>query len=147
MGDLEYAKHVKCCLCQELVLLSGWCENCQRWPINITPRRWCERAHPVDPEGLCFTCNAIVLTRLEVGNAEWRDTGKVENLLSREENHQWLKALMAGLKDFGSPRRVRQAPLTPEQKAVLAAEHAHIRATVPALVGGEAQATQDGGGA
>src|SRR3970040_1303515 len=70
-----------CCLCREFVLKSGWCENCQRWPINITPRRWCERAHPVDPDGLCFTCNAIVLTRLEVGNGEWLDTGKVETLL------------------------------------------------------------------
>lgn len=128
MGDLEYSKHVKCCLCQELVLVSGWCENCQRWPINITPRRWCERGHRVDADGLCVTCNQIVLARLEPGNAEWRDTGKVDRLLTREENHARLKVLMASLKGFGSYRpRVRAPKLTPEQATAIAAEHARVR--------------------
>src|SRR3990167_2117786 len=108
---MEQLSKVKCCLCGECVLPSGWCENCQRWPINITPRRWCERGHTVDPDGLCYTCNAIVLTRLEAGNREWLDTGKVETLLSREENHLRLNALMAGLKDVGSQKRVPQATI------------------------------------
>ena len=128
MGDDQRSKSVKCCLCGELVLRSGWCDNCQRWPINVTPRRWCERAHPVDPDGLCSTCNAVALTRLDPANGEWRDTGKAPPLLSREGNHARLKELLGKLKDFGSWKRPHRGPKIPPEKATeLAHEHAEIR--------------------
>ena len=121
---------VACCLCKQAVLMSGWCDNCDRWPINITPIRWCERGHRVDVDGLCMGCHMIVLTRLEPLKGEWRDTGEVAKLLSREENHQRLNELMAKLKAFGSPPPRKREPkhtISDRKRAELAAEHAHVR--------------------
>lgn len=85
---------VKCCLCRKPVLMSGWCDNCQEWPINITPVRWCERAHRVDADGYCSACAIIVATKLEPQAGCWWDTGVVGKLLSREENQRRLTNLI-----------------------------------------------------
>ena len=86
-----------CCLCREPVSKSGWCLNCRLWPINITPIRWCERAHRVHPDGFCAGCVQYVATRLEPQAGSWHDTREVAILLSREENHRRLQALLPQL--------------------------------------------------
>lgn len=102
MGIQQADSSVKCCLCGEHVLKSGWCDNCRTWPINITPRRWCAQAHPVDQDGFCGQCQTYVLTRLEAENGEWTDTGKVPQLLSREENLRRLRLLDLAMRSVGS---------------------------------------------
>lgn len=97
MGSESDAKRVTCCLCHEQVTASGYCEMCQRWPINVTPHRYDEQGHRVEVDGFCKTCLDYVATRLEHGNAEWVDTGIVPKLLTREENkRRWheLRATM-----------------------------------------------------
>lgn len=79
---------VRCCLCREPVNASGWCENCQRWPVNITPIRFCDRGNLVDPDGFCRDCVTYVSSRLEPDNGEWVDTGRIPVLLSRQENQR-----------------------------------------------------------
>jgi len=108
---------VKCCVCGEHVLASGWCWNCRTWPINITPRRF-HGHHLVDVDGFCWTCKTFELTRLEASNGEWRDTGVVSKLLSREENQRKLRSLMVRIPEGGG--------LTPISKGFQVEEAAEI---------------------
>lgn len=93
----EHAKSItmtmRCCLCRQPLIRSknGWCENCQTWPINVTPLRYCERNHACKPDGWCPGCNDYVLTVLEPKDAQWIDTGIVANRLGKEK----IKALVA----------------------------------------------------
>lgn len=87
--------HVKCCLCRAPLKSGkgGWCENCQTYPINITPVRFCGQQHRVNPDGWCYACDAYVLTSLEPINAQWIDTGKIPKRLGKER----VKELVAGI--------------------------------------------------
>ncbi len=88
-GDNEQPQEAsglpKCCLCREPVEHSGWCRNCNTWPINITPRRWCELGHPVGVDGICRECGKGILHELLPEKGEWRDTGRVPNLLGKQQ--------------------------------------------------------------
>ncbi len=89
MGERMGAdSQVKCCLCREPVIASGWCENCQRWPVNITPIRFCEHGHAVTWDGFCQGCMDYVATRLDAVAGEWVDTRQVSHLYGREENQR-----------------------------------------------------------
>lgn len=93
---------VKCCLCRQPASMSGWCENCRTWPINITPIRWDAHGHRVDSGGFCWTCLNYVLSRLEPKPGEWIDTVRVPKLLSREENARRMHYLSAWMSSGGS---------------------------------------------
>jgi len=68
----------------------------------------------VDVDGFCSACNAILLNRLEPGNAEWRDTGKVDTLLPRQENLRRCREITAMLGSLGPWTRTRQVLDVPE---------------------------------
>lgn len=107
MGDQRDV--VKCCLCRQPVEASGWCGNCDRWPINVTPIRYCRDCQGrVDPDGLCLRCVAMVASRLEPRRGQWADTGEVNRLLGREENQRRMRTLMLQL-DQGGPVRIAEA--------------------------------------
>jgi hypothetical protein len=72
----------------------------------------------VDPDGFCPECVAYVLSRLEPGNGEWRDTGRVSKLLSREENQRRLRDLMAGIETAQLAKHPKPAPVAEQKKAL-----------------------------
>ena len=103
MGGTDQNRPVVCCLCHDPVEASGWCGNCQRWPINITPIRFCLKAHRVDPDGFCRVCVDYVRTQLFPGNGEWRDTNQVAVLNTKRENQRLARDLADQLSGPGWP--------------------------------------------
>lgn len=77
---------VKCCLCHEPVMSSGYCPNCLTFPINVTPLRYDAANHRLDPDGWCRECRCFQANELIADNAEWMDTGNRQRLLTKEEN-------------------------------------------------------------
>jgi len=102
---------VKCCLCRKPLKRSkhGWCDNCETYPINITPLRWCPRAHKVTPDGFCQECEAFTNTALEPVNAQWIDTGVIPNRLGKEKVHELVAGIVETLSGPGWPEK--QVPL------------------------------------
>lgn len=111
MGERESKPGLKCCLCGDPVTPAGYCEGCQRWPINAQPKRWDERGHLVGPDGFCLPCMAFTMTEMLGQAGEWVDTRRVPKLLSREENRRRMgemaKILEAGILKAQLPREQR----------------------------------------
>lgn len=124
---------VKCCLCHEGVSSSGFCTNCNHWPINVTPRRWDEGGHLVDQDGFCRVCLQYVLNQLTPGVGEWVDTRKVRSLLSRDENKRRIHGLVdlvnAKLLQGNKPLVARD--IEAEKRAILDQEKARTAERVP----------------
>lgn len=134
MGTDKRNAGVICCLCRDPVLPSGWCDACQTWPINITPRRWDERGHLVDPDGFCRACGDYVLTKLDPRPGEWVDTRIVPRLLHREENLRRWKALGASLDAKTINAQLKHRDLQAEKAKILDDErkrHERDREEVP----------------
>lgn len=94
-----------CCLCREYVERSGWCANCQCWPINITPIRWCDSGHHVKPTGWCASCQAYRLTELLPEPGVWHDTNYVPRLLTKDEVQRLSREVQAMLSVPGWPEK------------------------------------------
>ncbi len=97
---------IKCCLCGHYVTMSGFCQQCQRWPINVTPIRWCERGHRVDVSGFCQECKAYATTELLPAKGEWTDTNVIPKLLPLVENQQRMRDLVDSLAEHMSRARI-----------------------------------------
>jgi hypothetical protein len=100
---------VKCCLCHAAVEPSGWCAECRTYPINVTPLRYCDRAHLVTVRGWCAQCNAYVLPELDAQPGEWRDTARLSRQLTRRELSELSGIVVASLSGPGWPEL--QVPL------------------------------------
>jgi hypothetical protein len=96
---------VKCCLCRAQVRHDGWCDACNRWPINCTPIRRDEAGHAVGVSGWCATCNAFRDTVLEPEECEWVDTGITAKMLGRMVNQRKAAELSAILSGPGWPEK------------------------------------------
>ena len=97
---------VVCCRCRdEVTKPSGWCENCDRFPCNVTPRRFCERNHPVDIDGFCWECREFIQRPLQYTPTGWVDGGAIRTLLSKEENQRRARELAETLSGSGWPEK------------------------------------------
>lgn len=105
MGATSETETVACCLCRESVSPSGWCHNCRTWPINVTPIRYCQRAHRVNPDGWCRECAAFVATELLPENGEWRDTGYIPKRLAKSDVQAFGRQVAATLSSPGWPEK------------------------------------------
>ena len=121
MGTNDHNR-VKCCLCREPVEPCGYCENCRTWPITCVPHRWDERGHTVDHDGFCWTCLTYVMTQLEPHKGEWRDTGRIPVLLSRDENQRRIRGLVAQMAAAMVAHQPTVRDLEAEKRAILAME-------------------------
>ena len=99
---------VRCCLCRNPLTKSGngWCYNCETYPINIIPIRWCPQAHKVNPDGVCKECEAFTNTALEPVNAQWIDTGVIPKRLDREKVKALVADIVAKLSGPGWPEKI-----------------------------------------
>ena len=102
---------IRCCLCRNYVTLCGWCEHCERWAFNVTPRRWDEAGHAVGPDGWGFQCGQFVMTELLPEHGQWRDTRIVPVLVPRAENQRRMGALWRQLERLLA-ERMRSGPAT-----------------------------------
>jgi hypothetical protein len=97
--------HVKCCLCREPLKngKGGWCENCQTYPINITPVRFCTGRHRVTTDGWCGVCEDYVATALEPINAQWIDTRVIPKRLAKVKVKELVSGIVSKLSGYGWP--------------------------------------------
>ena len=96
----------KCCLCRKPVLITGYCEHCLTWPINVTPNRTCACGNRADVSGWCMACNHFTLTELEPHPGEWIDTGRIPRRLTREEAQRLAREVSATLSGPGWPEKI-----------------------------------------
>ena len=99
---------VRCCLCHNPIKKGsgGWCTHCDAWPINITPIRWCNRGHRVNPDGWCAVCADHLLTFLDPQPGEWIDTGRVPRTLTHEEVKRLAQDVAKKLSGPGWPEKI-----------------------------------------
>lgn len=96
---------VRCCLCREPVLSSGYCPNCLTWPINVTPIRYDRANHRLDPSGWCRECRCFQADELVPDNGEWVNKGARQRLLSKDENIAHAKQVERILSGAGWPEK------------------------------------------
>lgn len=102
---------VRCCLCRQPMVRSGngWCFHCNAYPMNVAPVRFCELGHAVDTAGWCRACVRYRRTELLADGGEWRDTGRIGRLCTKEENQANARRLAALMSSPGWPEK--QVPL------------------------------------
>jgi hypothetical protein len=92
-GSSKTDSQTHCCHCRAPLTNSGWCDQCNLWPINITPRRWCHHAHLVRSDGFCQSCGNFVLTELLPERGEWKDTRNIPHVITKQRISELVQSV------------------------------------------------------